>query len=251
MIRVHRQERRGKFTPSKTRGCPIDPKHLTSMRRTVKYFEDGSVEDATNNWRSAMGKKAHEVPRVWIGFTEFTLRTSKPEMSFMVKKGSDEITEDEITKQNDWAKWTLSDAEEWKKVEATGAVRVLTVEESEDVKRQLAEAGLIARILPSRMVRRWKPSEQPGTPPTRKSRWCVRGDQDPDILDLQRHAPTVTAATLAIALQIAVSLKFRVALGDLRNAFMQSEELIRVGGRLFCQQPLAGLPGLSPSNWWN
>jgi hypothetical protein len=163
----------------------------------------------------------------------------------MTKRGSDEVKEEDITPE-EWEGWKVSDAAEWAKVEATGAVKTLSPEESQNIEMQLEEAHLSQRILPSRIVRRWKPSEQPGVPPSRKSRWCVRGDKDPDLLDLVRHAPTVTTATLAVVLQIAASMGWEAAIGDLRNAFMQSDQLQRPAGRLFCRQPRGGLPGKDP-----
>ena len=71
-----------------------------------------------------------------------------------------------------------------------------------------------------------------------------RGDKDPDVLSLERYAPTVTTSIIAVALQVASSMKFRCALGDLKNAFMQSDPLRREQGRLFCKQPAGGLPSL-------
>ena len=127
---------------------------------------------------------------------------------------------------------------------ATEAVKELLVEESREIREQLNEANLTARILPSRVVRRWKPADQPGQPPTKKSRWCVRGDRDPDLLLLDRHAPTVTTSNVAIAMQLAACKKWKTAVGDLKNAFMQSERLKRAEGRLFASQPRGGLPGL-------
>ena len=183
--------------------------------------------------------------RWWIGYTEFKLRRATSEVTYMVKKGSDEVREEDI-KPEEWEGWRVADAAEWAKVEATGAVKTLTVEESEDVERQLRETHLSQRILPSRIVRRWKPAEQPGEAPSRKSRWCVRGDKDPDLLDLVRHAPTVTTATLSVVLQVGASKKWKAAIGDLRNAFMQSDWLQRPSGRLFCKQPSGGLPGKDP-----
>ena len=46
------------------------------------------------------------------------------------------------------------------------------------------------RIVSSRIVRGLKP--QPGieTPPNPKSRWCVRGHQDPDVAHLRVYPPT-------------------------------------------------------------
>ena len=36
-------------------------------------------------------------------------------------------------------------------------------------------------------------------------------------------------------------------MGDLKNAFMQSDRLHRAEGRIFCRQPRGGLPGLNPA----
>ena len=41
LIRVHKQARKAKFTPSTTRGCPVPVGYLTSHRRTYKVFGDG------------------------------------------------------------------------------------------------------------------------------------------------------------------------------------------------------------------
>ena len=209
-----------------------------------KVFGDGSRKVEKVDWRSEIGTKDEAPMRWWTGFTEFTLRRRPMQTSLMVKRGSDEVHEKDIRGAEEWEKWKVADGAEWSKVEATGAVKALSKEESEDVLKQLTEAGLQSRVLPSRMVRRWKPADQPKAPPSRKSRWCVRGDKDPDLLDLERHAPTVTTATLSIVLQICASCGWQAAVGDLKNAFMQSDRLVRSSGRLFCKQPSGGLPGL-------
>ena len=247
IIRKHVMSRKVGFVPSQSRGCPIPMKHLTSHRFTVKQFEDGSHEIDRGNWREKTeAKRSAKDVRWWVGYTEFTIRKKTPELAYMVKRGSDEVLEKEIQTEEEWSKWRVADGAEWAKVEATGAVRTMSVEESVDVESQLNQAGIGKRILPSRVVRRWKPAEQPGQPPSRKSRWCVRGDRDPDLLDLVRHAPTVTTSTLSVVLQIAASSRWRAAVGDLKNAFMQSEKLVRPSGRLYCRQPNGGLPGLDP-----
>eukprot|EP00959_Pyramimonas_sp_CCMP1952_P221963 4640491-Pyramimonas_sp.AAC.1 len=65
------------------------------------------------------------------------------------------------------------------------------------------------------MVRRKKPSEKVGEEASFKSRWCVRGDQDPDFLSLIRSAPTVTTSSLMMVLQIATYNKWEATIGDL------------------------------------
>ena len=243
IVRVHQVARRVRFTPSSTRGCPVPLAALTSGRRTYREYGDGSTSTDRGQWRAEVGKKEVQT-RWWVGFTEFKLRKKVAGLHLMVKRGSHEVLEKDIKGEEEWEKWRVADGAEWSKVEATGAVRTMSIQESREVEQQLSEAGLQRRILPSRIVRRWKPGDQPGTPPSRKSRWCIRGDKDPDLLDLVRHAPTVTTSTLAIALQICACQGWDAAVGDLRNAFMQSERLVRPSGRLYCQQPKGGLPGL-------
>ena len=111
---------------------------------------------------------------------------------------------------------------------------------------ELAASGQLDRIIDSRFVRRKKPSEQLGEPSSFKSRWCVRGDQDPDAADLDAYAPTVTTQNLQVILQLAASRAMPGSCGDLKAAFTQSDRLHRSVGKLYVRQPRGGLPGLEP-----
>lgn len=191
IIRKHGMLRSMNFKPNPMRGCPVPLKFLSSSRRTVQCFADGTQCRTMDNWRRASVEDEKTVGgRQWTGYTEFFLQRVPAEVSCMVKRGSDEVRDEDIPPE-EWEGWRVADAAEWSKVAATGAVRVMDVAESTEVEKQLSEAGIHNRILPSRVVRRWKPAEQPGEKPSRKSRWCIRGDQDPDLLYLDRHAPTV------------------------------------------------------------
>eukprot|EP00435_Cladocopium_sp_Y103_P031408 s420_g7.t4 len=247
LLRMHNTERKGNFVPQDKRGCPIPVKHLQTKARVYQEFSDGKRSFQEVNWRKQ--REDGGPPRFWVGFTEFKLKpkvsAEKAREVFIANKGSDEVKEADI-KPEEWPLWKVADGEEWSKVESSGAVRALTLEESAEVEKQLTEAGKSNRILPSTVVRRWKPAELPGEPATMKSRWCVRGDKDPDLLSLERYSPTVSTAVISVVLQTASARKFKCAIGDLKNAFMQSEPLVRAGGRLFCRQPRGGLTGLSP-----
>ena len=248
IIRIHAQSRKGHFIPRQTKGCPVDVKHLASGSLMWQRFEDGKTRNSWRDWRK---RSSHEEGprRFWQGFTEFFLKPGVREdqinWSMIASKSSDEVKDEEI-RPEEWPEWRKADAAEWEKVASTQAVKTLTIEESEEVMKNLQKEGKTNRVLPSRIVRRWKPAEQPGEAPKRKSRWCVRGDKDPDLMFLDRYAPTATTAVISIALQVGASLGFRCALGDLQNAFMQSDPLRRAEGRLFCKQPPGGLPGLDP-----
>ena len=112
--------------------------------------------------------------------------------------------------------------------------------------RELEEKGQLDRLIDSRFVRRRKPSEQIGEPATLKSRWCIRGDQDPDAPDLEAYCPTVNTQNLQVILQLAASHRFPGACGDLKAAFTQSDKLQRAAGKLYVKQPRGGLPDMNP-----
>ena len=160
-------------------------------------------------------------------------------------RGQGEIFDHEI-KAEDRPAWREVDLQEWNKVSSTGAVRVLDLEESRAVRAKLQADGKLDRILPSRMVRRMKPAEQPGEPDSRKSRWCIRGDKDPDLLSLERFSPTLCSTTFGVLLQACASMKYEASVGDLKNAFCQSQPLKRSEGKLYAMQPKGGIEGLHP-----
>ena len=247
-IRHHVVPRRGPFKPKGSKGCPIDPKCLEPSCFKIQEFESGDVRWERGWWRSEKDDSGPK--RFWTGFTQFRVKDKVKDAEIkthlVASKSSDEVHEKDI-KPEEWPEWQVADGEEWNKVASTNAVKALSVEESMEIEKQLKEAGRSQRIMPSRMVRRWKPAELPGEPPSRKSRWCVRGDKDPDLMMLERYAPTANTAVIGITMQTAASLGFRGAVGDLKNAFMQSDRLVRPEGRIFCRQPRGGLPGLNPA----
>ena len=109
---------------------------------------------------------------------------------------------DEVDMRRESAKDLEYHAAEWQKIVDSDAVRVLSPEGSREVKAKLAREGKSNRILPTKIARRYKPSEQPGVPATKKSRRCLRGDLDPDILELEKFSPTVNTMNLAVMMQI-------------------------------------------------
>ena len=146
----------------------------------------------------------------------------------------------------DQQEWKLADLSEWNKVTQSGAVKVLDLAESRKIREELKSQGQEDRILPTKIARRYKPGEQPGEPAMKKSRLCIRGDLDPDILDLERFSPTLNTVNFNVLLQIAANENMEATVGDLKNAFCQSQPLHRPKGRLYFQQPKEGVTGLHP-----
>ncbi|CAE7762188.1 RE1, partial [Symbiodinium sp. CCMP2456] len=225
IVRHHVEPRDELCDPNKVKGA-LMPRRL-KYRSTYAIDELGNVQTFQDNWVRA-GKKNSKVGCSWTG--------GKP-------RGQGEIFDHEI-KAEDRPGWRETDLQEWSKVVSTGAVRVLDVKESREVRAKLEAEGKLERILPSRMVRRMKPAEQPGEPDVRKSRWCIRGDKDPDLLSLERFSPTLCSTTFGVLLQACASMGYAASVGDLKNAFCQSLPLKRAEGALYAMQPKGGIEGL-------
>ena len=85
-----------------------------------------------------------------------------------------------------------------KEVSCTGAATILSREES---KKFIEKYGQ-ERVIDSLWVDRYKPTEEG---PEAKSRWCAVGWQDPDVLDIERSAPTPTTTSMYAAMQVAAT----------------------------------------------
>ena len=71
-------------------------------------------------------------------------------------------------------------------------------------------------------------------PPVAKSRWCIRGYQDPDSGGaLQVFAPTPTTLAIYFFLILAQTTNLSLAVADCKNAFCQSDALERETGKLY------------------
>ena len=77
----------------------------------------------------------------------------------------------------------------------SGAIRAIP-----PAKARILRETQPARIISSRMVRRWKPQEGTFAEPKSKSRWCVHGHQDPDAGSLAVFAPTPQTTSLMLFL---------------------------------------------------
>ena len=60
-----------------------------------------------------------------------------------------------------------------------------------------------------------------------KARLCVLGFQDPDLTEVPRDSPTLSAASEALITQLVASHKYRLISGDIKTAFLSGDEDIR------------------------
>ena len=242
--RHHVHWRRALFNPAAAEGNPIPLRAIKKHRLTTWVRTDGETEEKRDEW--SLFSKREERFEWWKGITEFKIDEHYLQSSPMPgkkKRGEGEVFSHEIPAE-EWPAWVQQDTEEFEKIVKSGGLRVLSVEESRKVRQALKEQGKESRILPSRMVRRYKPGDGPGAPRTRKSRFCIRGDRDPDAAFLSRFAPTVTTSNLQVLLQAAVNKGYKGVVGDLKSAFTQSLPLVREGGPLYCRSCDGSMPGL-------
>ena len=128
------------------------------------------------------------------------------------------------------------------------AIKILSVEESREFRKQFPEC-----VLPSRYVDRWKPNgdkfsvlpesfDQPGYEPmndsgvSAKSRWCVVGWKDPLIHAIERSAPTPLSISLYMFFQLSATRRWSGKVKDAKTAFLQSLPTTR-RKKLACSMP--------------
>ena len=88
----------------------------------------------------------------------------------------------------------------------------------------------------SRFVRVRKPGKY-------KRRWCILGFGEPDLTEVERETPTVNTNTVLLGLQAIASHGLDLALGDIKNAFLQGGALGRSGGPLYAEPTdIEGIP---------
>ena len=252
--RHHVNRRKAKFSPQGMQNLPVPLRCFGERTTKIVNDKEEEEEEREENWQRSKkgGRETKEM--WWKGSTEFTLQNMEEREEIQVwatektQGGGNLSQEVDLKKESpqDLEEWKVSDSSEFHKIRMSQAIQVLDVKESREVVKKLTEEGKMNRILPSRMARRYKPSEQPGQAPSKKSRLCIRGDKDPDILELERFSPTVSAMNLNVTLQVAVNFGMDIAVGDLQSAFCQSAPLKREKGALYFRQPPEGIDGLHP-----
>ena len=141
--------------------------------------------------------------------------------------------------------YKAAEEKQWLEHVDFGAVRALSVEESQEVLKTVPAD----RILNSRFAYRDKNyTKRKGDdkiPPKPKARLCVAGQWDPDlgVKDMATDAPTVCRQSVILALQLSLARSWKVSVGDIRAAFLNG---IPAPRRLFFRQPKSGMPTLAP-----
>lgn len=204
--RHHVHWRKSLFNPGQGGGSPIPLRALKKKRKTKRMQNNGEVRECTDEW--SLFPKKEEKFDWWKGIAEFEVDSYYLQQGggpSVKKRGEGEVFPHEIASE-DWPAWEEQDKAEFQKILDSGPLRVLSPEESAQVRKEVQQQGKLDRILPSRKVRRLKPAEEPGAPRVKKSRFRIRGDKDPDAVFLSRFAPAVTTSNLQVLIQVAESI---------------------------------------------
>ena len=139
---------------------------------------------------------------------------------------------------SEWPRFQEAIIKEWKNILATGAVTIIDPRSAKEIIKNNPD-----RLVPSRYVLREKPGEGLGSVSIAKARWCVLGHLDPDIMELERAAPTPQTVSIYTFLLASASLQREACLGDCSTAFMQSDKAHgnRPKGKLYAQLPPGGI----------
>ena len=129
---------------------------------------------------------------------------------------------------------------------SNGAVKILSVEESREFLRQYPD-----QVIDSRFVDRYKPKEvdvnslaaykkkaieEGHLEHSAKSRWCVVGWQDPQVMEVERSSPTPLSTSIYGCLQLSASRRWRTHIKDVKTAFLQGLPTTR-RKKIACRQP--------------
>ncbi|CAE7790061.1 RE1, partial [Symbiodinium necroappetens] len=246
LVRVVSVERKGVVVPDEDE-LPVRLQDLEEECCLIGFDRLGSQVFKECNWKQPQDHGLLVRGGFWTGRVEFRLTpgwqdkavTLKECHEVNVKKGRKELNDHEVPKDRrgglDKAK-----VKEWTKLVDSGAIKVHLGATAQRIKQGL-ERG---RLLKSRFV--ITEADRGSSPLTQdlKARWCVRGYLDPDLLQLDTAAPTLSSEGFAIAMQLLASRKWKLNIADVEGAFLRGDALDPQRGRIFIDLPPGGVPGV-------
>jgi hypothetical protein len=135
---------------------------------------------------------------------------------------------------------------EWNTVkDEKHAIQVIPAHEAATIRKHKAD-----RIMSSRFVITEKHEDND----TRvKSRWCLRGHHDPDLVQKvlagKCHSPTLSQLGRNLALQLIVSHRWTMGLGDIKGAFLEANVPDQaLQNPVYAELPPGGVPGVAPGS---
>ena len=133
---------------------------------------------------------------------------------------------------------------EWETLLGKNAIKVWKGEKARQIREKHPD-----RFIGSRFVVVHK-SDEDGD--RIKSRWCLQGHLDPDFKEKlssgMGHSPTLHQLSRALILQMIVSNKWLLQLGDIKGAFLEAGPLNPKFTPLYAHQPAGGIPDVDPKD---
>eukprot|EP00435_Cladocopium_sp_Y103_P041244 s3767_g11.t1 len=82
-----------------------------------------------------------------------------------------------------------------------------------------------------------------------KARWCLRGHHDPDLVEKvlsgKCHSPTLSQLSRSVILQLIVSHRWLLNLGDIKGAFLEADISQQTSEKpVYAELPPGGVPGI-------
>ena len=249
LVRMHVDERCQSWLPLEV-DMPVEPEDVEQVCQSVRYNRRGQRRVVEYEWKG-LGCVADSKTEKWTGATIFQLKpgwrwtsASQPECFEVgvAKRGRKELVERDLEEARR-AGLSRAKEKEWNKLLQSGAIIVHMGKEAEKLRRSVPRK----RILKSRFV---LTEAEPGASPLTsdiKARWCIRGYLDPDLLELDTSAPTLSAEGFSIAMQLIATHHWLLPIADVEGAFLRGDDLSPSRGRLFVDPPPGGLEGCDES----
>ncbi|CAE7633612.1 GIP [Symbiodinium pilosum] len=155
------------------------------------------------------------------------------------RRRKSEVSEQELAR-HEKENLHVSKAAEWNKMLETRSVKVHVGEAAEQLINEVGKD----RLLSSRFVITRSDDAEKLKKGLVKARWCIRGYLDPDLLELDTAAPTLSPEGLAVVLQVLATKKWDLCIGDVEAAFLRGDDIERPRGRVLVRVPPGGIPGV-------
>lgn len=222
------------------------------------HLEGGQPLHLPPQWHEAASREAQirAAVRRKKALDDLPDQFKRPRTQFMVKRCiSEKGKEKQLEKELPWGLippderqlYKEAELKQWKEHVDFGAVRALSLEESQLVRASVSPD----RILRSRFAykdknyakRKCDPTVT--VPPKPKARLCIAGHMDPDLghTDMAVDAPTTGRHSILLALQLALCRSWKISTGDIKAAFLNGVPAPR---KLYFSQPRGGMPTLEP-----
>ena len=233
------------MTPSASGGLSYGPVRNVpalsrAMRRDPELLDRG--RPARSKTESERNKTEHEILEV-EHVLEFGILDEEVLTAELKKKRKAEVP---LKQLSELEKTRLPEFKsvEWSKMLSTQSVKVHSGPKAAEL---VARCG-VERVLKSRFVLTRPDDTEKQRQGVVKARWCVRGYLDPDVLELDTAAPTLSVEGLAIALQLIACKRWTLGIGDVEAAFLRGDNIQRSKGKILVQAPEDGIPGVPPGS---